>query len=91
MIDDKEAEERTERMMDIRGAIFNAIPDKSDAYEICVSGLSIFLQAALLMAEGDKAKVQELVDHVMLLAEELNDADEKAGIWPVATDNETVH
>lgn len=84
---DKEASTRAERMMSIRSAIFDAIPDESNAYEICVSGLSVFLQAALLMADHDKKKVMELVDHVMELAQDLNKADEEAGIWPPQPDS----
>lgn len=78
---------RAERMMSMRSAIFDAIPDDSNAYEICVSGLSIFLQAALLMADDDEKKVMELVDHVMELAQDLNKADEEAGIWPPQPDS----
>ena len=90
-MNEKEAAERAERMMEYRGAIFEAIPDGCNAEEICVSGLSIFLQAALVMAADDITKVHKLVNHVMELAQELNKADEEASIWPIYFDDETVH
>lgn len=90
-MNEKEAAERAERMMEYRGAIFEAIPDGCNAEELCVSGLSIFLQAALVMAEDDITKVHKLVNHVMELAQELNKADDEAGIWPIYSDDETVH
>lgn len=83
----EEAADRAERMMEYRGAIFDAIPDDCNAHEICVSGLSVFLQAALVMADGDVEKVMDLVNHVMELAQDLNNADEEAGIWPPQPDS----
>lgn len=90
MLDKKEVEAKTERMLDIRNAIVNAIPDESDAHELCVSGLSIFLQAALHMADGDVNKVQQLVSHVMELAQELNN-DAEGELWSKDPNKGTVH
>jgi len=90
MIDEKEAEERTERMLDIRNAIVNALPDESDAHELCVAGLSIFLQAALHMADGDTNKVQQLISYVMELAEELN-SEAEGELWSKNPNKSTVH
>lgn len=86
-----EIEERSIRINEYREAIFEAIPDGCDAEELCVSGLSIFLQAALVMAEDDITKVHKLVNHVIELAQELNKADEEAGIWPIDYNNKMVH
>lgn len=79
------AENKAERMMQIRGSIFEAIPDEMPADELIIAGMSIFLQAALHCADQDVDKVRGLVEHVMELSQELNKMDDEEGVWPLGT------
>ena len=77
------ARNKTERIVEIRDAIFESLPDEGDHEEVTVAGLSLFLQAALHMTDGDVAKTNKLVSAVMELAVQLNKAD--------SSESETVH
>jgi hypothetical protein len=85
MIDEATADEKTERMMEYRNKIFDAIPEDCIGEEMTISGLSVFIQAALHMLEHDMDKVQGLLDHVIELAQMMNKLDDEEGIWPMKT------
>jgi len=81
---DQEREElahnKAVRMMEHRHAIFEAIPEECDEEEMTIAGLSIFLQAALQMADHDLDKVNDIIGGVLELAKEMNasiEEDEK--------------
>jgi hypothetical protein len=78
---DQEREElainRAERMMKHRHAIFEAIPEECDEEEVTIAGLSVFLQAALHMADNDPDKVNDIIGGVLKLAKEMNSSIEK--------------
>lgn len=77
------AQNKAERMMEHRHAIFEAIPDECDEEEVTIAGLSIFLQAALHMADHDPDKVNDIIGSVLELAKEMNSVVEE--------ENGTVH
>ena len=77
------AAEKAEAIMAIRHAILNALPDEGNTDEVTIAGLSLFLQAALHMAEGDVEKVNLLVNHVIELSMAMNSH--------VDHENQTVH
>jgi hypothetical protein len=78
---DQEREElahnKAERMMEHRHAIFEAIPDECDSEEMTIAGLSVFLQAALHMADNDLDKVNHIIESVLELAKEMNSSIEE--------------
>lgn len=78
------ATQKAERMMEHRHAIFEAIPDECDSEEMTIAGLSVFLQAALHMADNDLDKVNEIYKSVLELAKEMNASVEEH-------ENGTVH
>ena len=78
------ATNRAERMMEHRHAIFKAIPEECDEEEVTIAGLSVFLQAALHMADNDPDKVNDIIGSVLELAKEMNSSMEE-------NDDETVH
>ena len=84
---DQEREElalnKAERMMEHRHAIFEAIPEECDEEEMTIAGLSVFLQAALHMADNDPDKVNHIIGSVLELAKEMNSSMEE--------NDETVH
>lgn len=83
MTDQELAEHKAERMMEFRHKIFEAIPEDCNSEEITIAGLSLFLQAALHMADNDLDKVNNLLEHVIDLAQKMNEADDEV--------DETVH
>jgi len=84
------AENKAERMMEFRNTIFDAIPENCDCEEMTIAGLSVFLQAALHMADHDIKKVNGLVEHVIELAQEMNKVDAEHDQTGPAH-NESVH
>lgn len=72
------AAEKAEAIMAIRHAILDALPDEGNTDEVTIAGLSLFLQAALHMAEGDREKVGHLVDHVMELSMAMNNHNDES-------------
>lgn len=78
---------KAERMMEIRNAIFDALPEEGDTEEVTIAGLSLFLQAALHMADDDVVKVKGLVSHVIELAQALNNSEDA----DITTTDKTVH
>ena len=84
---DQEREElahsKAERMMEFRHRIFDAIPEECDSEEITIAGLSVFLQAALHMADNDVNKVNQIYENVLELAKTMNSVVEE--------ENGTVH
>ncbi|MGB2145940.1 MAG: hypothetical protein ACPHZ7_03130 [Vibrio toranzoniae] len=82
------ASNKAQRMMEIRGAIFEALPDEGDSEEITIAGLSLFLQAALHMADQDVEKVHGLLEHVIELAQKMNEAEDDEDSNP---SDKTVH
>jgi hypothetical protein len=84
---DQEREElahnKAERMVEHRQAIFEAIPEECDEEEMTIAGLSIFLQAALHMADNDPDKVNDIIGSVLELAKKMNSSieeDEKSTV-----------
>jgi len=71
------AANKAERMMEHRHAIFQAIPDECDEEEMTIAGLSVFLQAALHMADHDLDKVNHIIESVLELAKEINSSIEE--------------
>lgn len=78
---------KAERMMEIRNAIFEALPDEGDTEKVTIAGLSLFLQAALHMTDDDDEKVKSLVGHVLELARALNNHEDA----DITTTDKTVH
>lgn len=84
------AENKAQRMMEYRNTIFEAIPEECDSEEMTISGLSVFLQAALHMVDHDVKRLQGLLDNVIELAQAINDSDDEHDQTRPAH-NESVH
>jgi len=66
------AAEKAENIMAIRTAILDAIPEEGNTDEVTIAGLSLFIQAALHMADGDRETLNQMLESIIELSTAMN-------------------
>ena len=66
-----EATERATRIMEMRQAIVEALPDDANTMEAIMAGLTVFYQATLDMTEDSQEDTDKILSDCMFLARQM--------------------
>lgn len=70
-MNEEEAKERAHRIMKMREALVNSLPDDAMTIEAILAGLTTFYQAMFHLTEGDKEDMETIMTDSMNLARQM--------------------